>query len=74
MDVIFSKSLARDAGGKPASPFPHPALEHFAFRWNHLKVGKMLQSQKHRASFARKTAHTFAHDALDEAWPMPRIC
>jgi hypothetical protein len=24
--VIFSKSLARDAGGKPASTFPHPAL------------------------------------------------
>jgi hypothetical protein len=41
------------------------ALEHFAFRWNHLKVSKMLQSQKHRASFARKTAHTFAHDALE---------
>jgi hypothetical protein len=40
-------------------------LEHFAFRWNHLKVSKMLQSQKHRASFARKTAHTFAHDALE---------
>ncbi len=27
MNVIDSKSLERDAGGKPASPFPHPALE-----------------------------------------------
>jgi hypothetical protein len=27
MDVIDSKSLARDASGKPASAFPHPALE-----------------------------------------------
>jgi hypothetical protein len=52
-------SIHRNIGIKP--------LEHFAFRWNHLKVGKMLQSQKHRASFARKTAHTFAHDALAHA-------
>ncbi|QBR70455.1 acetate kinase [Beijerinckiaceae bacterium] len=26
MNVIDSKNLERDAGGKPASPFPHPAL------------------------------------------------
>jgi hypothetical protein len=32
MNVIFSKSLARDAGGKPASTFPHPALERFSTR------------------------------------------
>jgi hypothetical protein len=48
----------------PSSQARRRALEHFAFRWNDLKVSKMLQSQKHRASFARKTAHTFAHDAL----------
>jgi hypothetical protein len=28
MSVIFSKSRARDAGGKPVPTFPHPALEH----------------------------------------------
>jgi hypothetical protein len=49
---------------QPASTCADHVLEHFAFRWNHLKVSKMLQSQKHRASFAGKTAHTFAHDAL----------
>jgi hypothetical protein len=38
-------------------------LEHPAFKWNQLKVGKTLQSQKVRASWARKT-HTYAHDAL----------
>jgi hypothetical protein len=27
MNVIFSKSLALDAGGKPGATFPHPALE-----------------------------------------------
>jgi hypothetical protein len=27
--VIESKSLQRDAGGKPGSIFPHPALAHF---------------------------------------------
>jgi hypothetical protein len=27
MIVIDSKSLERDAGGKPVSTFPHPALE-----------------------------------------------
>jgi hypothetical protein len=42
-------------------------LEHPAFRWNHLKADKMLEIQKDRASFKRKTAHTFAHDALREA-------
>jgi hypothetical protein len=26
MNVIDSKSLERDAGGKPVSTFPHPAL------------------------------------------------
>jgi hypothetical protein len=26
MNVIESKSLERDAGGKPVSTFPHPAL------------------------------------------------
>jgi hypothetical protein len=26
MNVIDSKSLERDAGGKPGSTFPHPAL------------------------------------------------
>jgi hypothetical protein len=26
MNVIYSKSLARDAGRKPVSTFPHPAL------------------------------------------------
>jgi hypothetical protein len=26
MNVIDYKSLERDAGGKPVSPFPHPAL------------------------------------------------
>jgi hypothetical protein len=92
------KSLERDAGGKPATAFPHPAsrapsvqiesdlrsrilIEHDLFRatGGHLHgscsrafclqvespEGKMLQSHKHRASFARKTAHTFAHDALE---------
>jgi hypothetical protein len=29
MDVIDSKMLARDAGGKPVATFPHPALERF---------------------------------------------
>ena len=43
------------------------ALEHPAFKWNHLKADKMLEIQKGRASFARKTAHTFAHDALSRA-------
>jgi hypothetical protein len=28
MNVIDSKSLERDAGGKPDSTFPHPALGH----------------------------------------------
>jgi hypothetical protein len=28
MKVILSKSLELDAGGKPVSTFPHPALEH----------------------------------------------
>jgi hypothetical protein len=27
INVIDSKSLERDAGGKPGSAFPHPALE-----------------------------------------------
>jgi hypothetical protein len=27
MTVIFSKSLARDTGGKPGAAFPHPALK-----------------------------------------------
>jgi hypothetical protein len=27
MNVILSKSLARDAGGKPVPAFPRPALE-----------------------------------------------
>jgi len=34
MNVVDSKSLERDAGGKPASTFPHPALEfRLAGKW-----------------------------------------
>jgi glucose/arabinose dehydrogenase len=40
------------------------AFEHPAFRWLHLKADKMLDIQRCRASLTRKTAHTFAHDAL----------
>jgi hypothetical protein len=36
MNVIDSKSLERDAGGKPVSTFPHPALERVPINWNHL--------------------------------------
>jgi hypothetical protein len=32
MNVIESKSFERDAGGKPGSPFPHPALRLQALR------------------------------------------
>jgi hypothetical protein len=32
MNVIDSKSLERDAGGKPVSTFPHPALERILIR------------------------------------------
>jgi hypothetical protein len=38
--------------------------EHPAFKWKHLKADKMLEIQICRTSFARKTADTFAHDAL----------
>jgi hypothetical protein len=34
--------------------------------------GRMLAIQKDRASFKRKTAYTFAHDALEEAVFRPR--
>jgi hypothetical protein len=39
IDVIFSKSLAPDAGGKPASPFPHPALAIDAGRIASAEIG-----------------------------------
>jgi hypothetical protein len=43
MNVIDSKSSARDAGGKPGATFPHPALEHFPTLWTHLVEKKSLQ-------------------------------
>ncbi len=39
-------------------------LEHPAFKRNRLKADQMLEIQKDRASSKRKTAYTFAHDAL----------
>jgi hypothetical protein len=34
MNVIDFKVSERDAGGKPGSDFPHPALERFPIQWN----------------------------------------
>jgi hypothetical protein len=36
MNVIDSKSLERDASGKPVSTFPHPALERDPFNGNRI--------------------------------------
>jgi hypothetical protein len=46
MNVIDSMSLERDAGGKPVSTFPHPALERFPIRWTHLIEKESLKSNK----------------------------
>ncbi len=40
------------------------ALDHPAFKWNHLKADKMIEIQRFRASDHPKTAHTFGSDAL----------
>jgi hypothetical protein len=47
--VIFSKSLARDAGGKPVPPFPHPALEHRAQKYARFCARTMLYAFDSRA-------------------------
>ncbi len=65
MNVIDSNTLERDAGGKPVPTFPHPALDHPAFKWHHLKADKMIEIQRFRASDNPKTAHTFGSDALE---------
>jgi hypothetical protein len=43
MSVIGFNKLERDAGGKPVSTFPHPALERFPVTWNHVTDKKSLQ-------------------------------
>ncbi len=40
------------------------ALDHPAFKWNHLKADKMIEIQRFRASDNPKTAHAFGSDAL----------
>jgi hypothetical protein len=66
MNVIDSKSLARDAGGKPASTFPHPALDHDEFGLNQSKLMDVIDSKSLARDAGGKPASTFPHPALED--------
>jgi hypothetical protein len=64
MNVIFSKSIARDAGGKPGAAFPHPALEHDPRKWTPVarKRSCSIKILEHRAQkCARFCARTMLY-------------
>jgi hypothetical protein len=62
MNVIDSKKLERDVlfADQPRSQRKNSCVEHPAFRWTHLKAGKMLKIQMYRASLlAQNRAHFY---------------
>ena len=72
---LYFKTIEHVLDRKSLSTFLEHAPEHPAFRWNHLKAEKMLDIRKVRVSLARKTAHTFARDALVlNGAVYPRFC
>jgi hypothetical protein len=72
MNVIDFKASERDAGGKPGSTFPHPALDHDEFGSNRSKFMNVIDFKASERDAGGKPRSTFPHPAL-EHFPADRI-
>jgi hypothetical protein len=65
MNVIDSKDLERDAGGKPVSTFPRPARDHDELGSNRSEVMNVIDSKDLERDAGGKPISTFPRPALE---------